>query len=234
MLNQALSKIENISYITDIRFLLKAHLLSYWTFVIIVSDLLHIQVAFSMLSNRNTNLESAQIYLGLATLMSYFSLNSYLMHHTSISYIPNTIIRSTGSVLAGFLGILPVAIGVGVICMVYLGSYFRFKDISNSLMVMFYISLGDTVFDVYYGSGQVNFLFNIVFSYIWMYFAGSVILNITLAQVEEGYLEQKYSTRFEWLSRKNISDPQQAKEIGQIKEGLLTLPEALKKLKNND
>ena len=59
MLNQALSKIEKISYITDIRFLLKAHLLSYWTFVIIVSDLLHIQVAFSMLSNRNTNLESA-------------------------------------------------------------------------------------------------------------------------------------------------------------------------------
>lgn len=74
------------------------------------------------------------------------------MHHSSISYIPNTIIKSTGSVLAGFLGILPVAIGVGVICTVYLGSYFRFKDISNSLMVMFYISLGDTVFDVYYGS----------------------------------------------------------------------------------
>ena len=207
MLNNALNKIEKISYITDIRFLLKSHLLSYWTFVIIISDLLHIQVAFSMLSNKNTNLEEAQIYLGLATLMSYFSLNSYLMHHEQISYIPNTIIKSTGSVFAGFLGILPVAIGVGVISTTYLGTYFRFKDISNSLMVMFYISFGDTVFDVYYGSTQVNFAFNIIFSYVWMYFAASVVVNITLAQVEEGYLEQKYSTRFEWLSRKNISDP---------------------------
>ena len=63
------------------------------------------------------------------------------------------------------------------------------------------------MFDTITGINQVSFLFTLVWTYIWVWFGNNVIMNITLAQVEDGYVDQKNSETNEWLVKKLV-DPE--------------------------
>jgi len=47
---------------------------------------------------------------------------------------------------------------------------------------------GDTVFDTMTGIRQINWIYAIVWSYLWIFFGVNIVVNITLAMVEDGYL----------------------------------------------
>ena len=79
---------------------------------------------------------------------------------------------------------------MSVLCVPYLGGCFRFKDWSAAAFTCFYNIFGDTVFDSWTGAQQVNFLFANLWGYCWIFFGTNVVINITLAQVESGYLKQ--------------------------------------------
>ena len=72
---------------------------------------------------------------------------------------------------------------------------------------MFYIMNGDTVFDTITGINQVSFLYSLIWTYFWIWFGNNVILNITLAQVEDGYVDARNSETNEWLVKKLV-DPE--------------------------
>ena len=74
-------------------------------------------------------------------------------------------------------------------------------------MTMFYIMNGDTVFDTITGINQVSFLYSLIWTYFWIWFGNNVILNITLAQVEDGYVDARNSETNEWLVKKLV-DPE--------------------------
>ena len=54
---------------------------------------------------------------------------------------------------------------------------------------MFYIMNGDTLFDTITGINQINFLYTLIYTYFWVWFGNNVIMNITLAMVEDGYVD---------------------------------------------
>jgi len=83
---------------------------------------------------------------------------------------------------------------------------FRFRDSTNAMMTMFYIMNGDTMFDTITGIRQVSPALTFIWSYLWIWFGNNVIVNITLAMVEDGYLEQKNHGKDDWLI-KNTVDP---------------------------
>ena len=56
---------------------------------------------------------------------------------------------------------------------------------------MFYNMLGDTAFDTFYGARQVAPGFTLIWGLVWIWFSCNVIINITLAQVEHGFLHMK-------------------------------------------
>ena len=126
--------------------------------------------------------------LGIATLFSWMSLNSYLTYSSDWAYIPNTIIQSSGQVVNGLIGILPVMIGIAMFTTTQLFSHFRFMSFEHSLFTMFYVQFGDTQFDTYYGAYQVNPLYTLILMYGWVWVGSNIVINITLAQVEDGYL----------------------------------------------
>ena len=64
---------------------------------------------------------------------------------------------------------------------------------------------------------------------VWLWFGNNVIINLTLAVVEHGYLDQKYSQRFDWVYQP-IRDPEHKLEHEEIDEMSLTPPDALKNL----
>ena len=57
------------------------------------------------------------------------SLNAYLTKLKDYSYLPNTLMRSSESVLNGLIGILPIFAGLAVVCTTQVGAYFRYIDV---------------------------------------------------------------------------------------------------------
>lgn len=62
---------------------------------------------------------------------------------------------------------------------------------------------GDSFFDSGTSSNQVSVLFSIFFYFIWANFFGIfVIMNVTLAQVEDGYVNMKNLNDFDFITKK--------------------------------
>jgi hypothetical protein len=65
----------------------------------------------------------------------------------------------------------------------------------------------DVLHDTITGIRQVSFLFTMVWTYFWCWLGNNIIINITLAQVEHGYVQQKTINKNDWLL-KPIKDPE--------------------------
>ena len=182
--------IESLADIGSAEFRFRSNLISYWTIVIILSNLIHITVTLQQVARINPEIQDGLQAIGVATLLSWFSLNSYLVYSKDYACLANTITASSVHVMNGLVGILPVFLGVSALCVPCLGGSFRFKDWASATFTCFYNILGDTVFDTWSGAEQVNFLFANLWAYCWIFFGTNVVINITLAQVESGYLRQ--------------------------------------------
>lgn len=145
--------------------------------------------------------------MGVATLLACISMNTYLMTNKDFAYMPGTINFSSVDVFNGLIGIFPFMFGLAIFATCVLNNQFRFKDIWNSFMTMFYIMNGDTMFDTITGIRQVSFFFTLGWSYFWVWFGNNIIINITLAQVADGYSKQKAYNKNDWLL-KAIKDPE--------------------------
>ena len=131
--------------------------------------------------------------MGFAAFMAWNGLCSYLVHYKDYAYIPNTIFKSGVAVLYGIVGVFPVAMGIATLTSVYMSGFFRMKDQWTALFTMYYYMFGDADFDVLYGANQVNSPYTMIWGLVWLWFGNNVIINLTLAVVEHGYLDQKYS-----------------------------------------
>ena len=110
----------NIYNLTSLDVMFRANLISYWTLTMILTDMFHIHVAITMLSDLNVELESHQKSLGFAAFLAWNGLASYLVHYKDYAYIPNTIFKSGVAVLYGIIGVFPVAMGLAVLTSVYM------------------------------------------------------------------------------------------------------------------
>jgi hypothetical protein len=94
----------------------------------IISNLIHIEVTFNNLSHFNSELNFNSMIIGIATLLSCLTLNSYLLFDKNFSYLPGTLIHSSKDVFYGLVGIFPVIVGLAIYSSVVLNYHFRFKD----------------------------------------------------------------------------------------------------------
>lgn len=88
-------------------------------------------------------------------------------------------------------------------------------------MTMFYIMNGDTLFDTVEGMEQINVIYTLIWTYLWIFFGQNVVMNITLAQVEHGYLEQKVYNKNAWITN-TLYDPEYKNPADTIEEGSST------------
>ena len=55
------------------------------------------------------------------------------------------------------------------------------------------------------------------------------VQQVTLAMVEEGYVDSKDQESFGWVASREVNDPSIPTEIDELKKESLTMPEAIKK-----
>ena len=138
-------------------------------------------------------------------------------------------INSSSEIFNGLIGIMPVMIGAAFYTTTVLYSQFRFKDFPTALMTQFYVMNGDTLFDTITGANQISFFYCLLWTYLWVWFGNNIIMNITLAQVEAGYLHMKSFDENKWLT-KQIKDPGYQDIEDEIQMNSLTIPQALKNI----
>ena len=97
-------------------------------------------------------IQNSFMLIGFASFLCFISLNSYLTKLKDYSYLPNTLMRSSGTVLKGLFGILHIFIGIAALCSTIIGSHFRYQDTFRSMFTIFYGMFGDTMFDAYIGA----------------------------------------------------------------------------------
>ena len=103
------------------------------------------------------------------------------------------------------------------------------KDQWTALFTMFYYMYGDADFDVLYGANQVSTAYTLAWGLLWLWFGNNIIINLTLAVVENGYLDQKHTKRFAWVYDK-VRDPEFADDHEEVEKNSLTPPDALRAL----
>ena len=92
---------------------------------------------------------------------------------------------------------------------------------------MFYICLGDTVFDTLFGSQQINNGVTLVFLLGWIFIGQNLIVNITLAMVEKGFIDQKFNNRRRAMFEPS-SDPYYRSQKDIEEQTYITPPDILK------
>ena len=83
---------------------------------------------------------------------------------------------------------MPIFLGFACYATVALNECFHFMDWQTSMFTCYYLLFADSMFDTYQGSVSVSFLIVNVWSYTWIFFGINILINITLAQVEDGYV----------------------------------------------
>lgn len=116
-----------------------------------LSNAIHIALAIDLISSVNSDLTKTTQQMGYAIILSWVSLNSYLTFDEEFAYLPNTLMLSAQRVAQGLIGISPVMFGVAYYSTTVMFYHFKFMDMPNSLMTMFYIMNGDTLFDTVEG-----------------------------------------------------------------------------------
>lgn len=219
----------NFENTTAMRLQAMRKLQSNWSLVICLANILHIIVSVEKMY---LNVESSElgVNLGFATLLLWAALNKYLLYSNRIAYLPNTIMFSASSVLRGFIGILPVAIGVSCGATVFLYGSFRFMDVPSTLFTFFYQAQGDTYFDAGTAARLESPLAAAICYVIVNNFFIFILMKVALAQVEEGYLTARWRSESDWLSKNVVLDPGAVSELDELKLKSLTIPDTLRKI----
>ena len=107
---KAILEAENL-VIKSVKGKMRDKMTSVWSIIIILTNLIHIEIAINTVSAYNTELNSSTMYFGVAALLAWFSLNRYLTYNTEYAYMPRTMMNSSSSIFNGLVGIMPVMIG---------------------------------------------------------------------------------------------------------------------------
>ena len=163
-----------------------------WAYMIIIGCMINITAGLQMISDLDVNSKFVAYELGMANLLMWWSLNKYLRFSKEYSSLPRVFLSSSYAVFTGLAGVLPLIIGVCIFSTIMLYTNFHFRDTITTVFTFFFMMQGDTYFDTGTNMAQVNVLFSLFFYFVWANFFGIfVIMNVTLAQVEDGYMNQK-------------------------------------------
>lgn len=203
-----------------------------WGYMIIFSCMINITTGLQLVSPYDINFKSVVFQLGFGNLLLWWSLNKYLRFSKDYSSLPRVFISSSNAVFSGLAGVFPLIMGVSILSTIIMFRNFRFKDTITTIFTFFYMMQGDTFFDTGTNSNETNYLYSIFYYFLWTNFFGIfVIMNVTLAQVEDGYVNQKNITDFDFVNRKQV-DPlyEQHLHEDQIMHSSITIPEAMRRM----
>ena len=105
-------------------------------------------------------------------------------------------------VLRAMIGILPFFVGFAFLGLCLFWETKSFSSASTAFFTLFSMMNGDSLTDVHNDISYTNFLIGNLYVYFFAFVSISVIQNVFITIVEDGYLSIKYKSSYDWLSKK--------------------------------
>jgi hypothetical protein len=184
----------------DLRFSEKAKLFSYWSIIILVSNVLQITGAVMCLSRDYVPIGSLQLFVGLGTFLSWVSVTKYIEHSPHLSFFSRTIQHAGPNIIRHAINMLPFFIGFGMLGLAVFWPTFRFRDPHIAYFSLFCIMNGDEISNTFQEVMQFDMIFGGLFMFCWVVFSMSVMMNIFMILVGDSFEAIQESHKFKWLT----------------------------------
>lgn len=111
-------------------------------------------------------------------------------------------------VARSIISVLPILIGFALLAISLFWESERFKNFSVALFALFSMMNGDLIYDSYKDITYYKLILGAIFCYVYIFlsiayyfpiYIFSVIQNIFVILIEEGYMTVKYEGTYEWL-----------------------------------
>ena len=177
----------------------KALIFNFWTFLIMLGDIMQISGSIFLSINTETTVYQSEVLLGFGALLAWISLIKYSENAKGYNIITNTIVNSSFVLSKAMIGILPVLIGFGLFALCFFSSNRRYGSIALSLFTLNAMANGDSVFDIWYATYAVGNLVGQIFQYLFMFLAICVIQNVFITIFGDGYAKSKFFHKNDWI-----------------------------------
>lgn len=136
-----------------------------WSLICLVGNLIQIfGCALSLLEYQEIN-TSSEMLIGFGALFAYINIGRYLDYNKDYSTIYSTISRALPNVLRYLLGVLPIFFGFIFFGLCLFWRSERFSSTSSTMMILFAVLNGDSVFDMFNDLAGVSFFLGQLYSY---------------------------------------------------------------------
>lgn len=129
----------------DLRFSEKAKMFSYWSILILVSNIFQIVGAIMCLARDYVGLSVLQLFVGLGAAFCWISVTKYIEHSPKISYFSRTISHAGPNIVRHAINMLPFFIGFGMLGVAVFWQTFRFREPFIAYFSLFCIMNGDEI-----------------------------------------------------------------------------------------
>jgi hypothetical protein len=128
-----------------------------------------IQIFGSCLSLIDTGniMTSTEVLVGFGCMLAYVNIGRYLEYNKDYSTIYATIKRSLPNVLRYLLGVMPIFFGFIFFGLCLFWKSERFVNTSSTMMTLFAMLNGDSVFDIFNDLTSVNFFIGQLYCYFF-------------------------------------------------------------------
>lgn len=145
----------------------KGKLFNKWSIVCLIGNLTQIFGTLLNLINISYTTNSSELLIGFGCMLSFINIGRYLDYNKDYSTIYATISKALPNVLKYVLGVLPIFLGFIFFGLCLFWRSERFVSISSTMMTLFAVLNGDSVFDVFNDVAGVSFYLGQIYCYVF-------------------------------------------------------------------
>jgi hypothetical protein len=177
----------------------RSKLFNVWALICIIGNIVQIFGSGMSLFDTDNIMSSTEILVGFGCMLSYINVGRYLEYNREYSTIFATISRAMPNVLRYLLGVMPIFFGFIFFGLCLFWRSERFVSTSSTMITLFSMLNGDSVFDIFNDLTGVSFFIGQVYCYIFCIMFIVVVMNVFISIIEEAYVSTKMKNHNHWI-----------------------------------
>lgn len=136
-----------------------------WSIICLLGNIVQIFGTILSLINSQDVDTPSEVLIGFGCMLAYINIGRYLDYNKDYSTIYATITRALPNVMRYLLGVLPIFFGFIFFGLCLFWRSERFTSTSSTMMTLFAVLNGDSVFDVFNDVAGVSFFLGQIYCY---------------------------------------------------------------------
>jgi hypothetical protein len=175
------------------------HVFNKWSIITLIGNVIQIFASAVSIFDTNNILSSSEILIGFGCMFAFLSIGKYIEYSENYSTIYRTIKNSLPNVGRYLLGVAPIFLGFIFFGLCIFWKSERFTSTSSSMIILFSLAQGDSVFDAFKDLSGFYFIIGQIYLYLFCIIFIVVVLNIFIAIIEEAYINSKMQSKTHWV-----------------------------------